>query len=176
MDLDEVFGTQIVKKIRQGMEAREIPPIHPEEENESWFLPLILGAIESTVPKNFLGLMASVLTSATDAGDILAYLLLDERRHPHARGASPDIDFELSVFLDSVFWEKLIQNSVDSVAPLAQAFKLGSQSWVRVYLDVGLVLIYVSVLGAIAVVLPTDQSEDAIVQTQQLIEARMVGH
>jgi hypothetical protein len=135
MDFNRKIGTKIMANVISQMKTQEIPEMSCQVGTSDWMKDYLMKAIDLATPKTLADLIGPMIEPWFNSNEIVGYLTQEQPGAPAEKKLQENLEFELSTFLDSIFWEKTNQAHAE-LAPVGEKiFQLKSVIWVTIDTD-----------------------------------------
>ncbi|MFW9993632.1 MAG: hypothetical protein ACFFD4_16420 [Candidatus Odinarchaeota archaeon] len=154
---------KILEVVRNSLNDSPIPmtlSISPVD--ESLVLPLLLGAIDRSIPRSISDIMKIISDDPRLNKQYLASLVMSTSGEVLSKQIGENIPFELQTFLESFFWEKIVHFHYEQKPIIEKLFDLGTVNQSTIQTEFGTVLSYHTGLGIISLAFGSNTSEQAV--------------
>jgi hypothetical protein len=141
---DMNFDSLLAKRILSGLIAQvskiQIPDHDGRIDSDNWMKQYLLNSIESIIPKSLHQAAQTCLNTHWENPTLIAYLLYNSISKKTEKKFKENIDFEAQTFLESVFWENVVQAHQDLVYLADKIFKLGDSKCLILQTQIGILV------------------------------------
>ncbi len=140
LEFDPFYCRQILSKLNEYISNLELPEMTGEQSQFKFIEPFLLDAIEGSIPLSIEETILPILENRLQDLKSQGYLILNSELQTNQKLIQTNLEFELDTFLNSIFWEKLIEIDKECAVLLEKLFHFDPLQWFSIQTPLNLLM------------------------------------